>query len=80
MLKRIIDEKLFHPRGVHGFFPANRVGDDIEVYTDESRTEIKTLFHFLRQQPVKNDGSPNRSSGGTRDRPARYASDDRGDD
>jgi 5-methyltetrahydrofolate--homocysteine methyltransferase len=60
MLKLIIDQKLFHPRGIHGFFPANRVGDDIEVYTDETRTEVKTVFHFLRQQVVKKDGTPNR--------------------
>jgi len=61
LLKRIIDEQLFNFSGVYGFFPANRVGDDIEVYTDESRTEVKTTFHFLRQQMIKKDGTPNRS-------------------
>jgi 5-methyltetrahydrofolate--homocysteine methyltransferase len=61
MLKRIIDERLFQLRGVHGFFPANRVGDDIEVYTDESRTERLNSLHFLRQQMIKKDGTPNRS-------------------
>lgn len=61
MLQRIVDQKLFHTRAVHGFFPANRVGDDVEVYTDESRTEVKTVLHFLRQQALKKDGTPNRS-------------------
>ncbi|VGO20303.1 methionine synthase [Pontiella sulfatireligans] len=61
MLKKIIDEKLFSFSGVHGFFPANRVGDDIEVYTDETRTEVKTVLHNLRQQMIKKDGTPNRS-------------------
>ena len=36
-----------------GLFPANRVGDDIEVYTDESRTEVKTVLRGLRQQTDK---------------------------
>ncbi len=61
LLKQIIDDDLFNFSGVYGFFPANRVGDDIEVYTDETRTELKTTFHFLRQQMVKKDGTPNRS-------------------
>ena len=37
LLKRIVAEKLFTARAVYGFFPANSVGDDIELYTDESR-------------------------------------------
>jgi len=61
LLKQIVDKQLFNFSGVYGFFPANRVGDDIEVYTDESRTEVKTTFHFLRQQMIKKDGTPNRS-------------------
>ncbi|MCF7818701.1 MAG: methionine synthase [Kiritimatiellales bacterium] len=60
LLKKIIDEKLFTFSGVHGFFPANRVGDDIEIYTDETRTEVKTVLHNLRQQMVKKDDTPNR--------------------
>ena len=44
---------------VYGFFPANRVGDDVELYTDESRTKVLTTFHFLRQQIEKTDGTPN---------------------
>ena len=52
-------EKLIEPRAVYGFFPANRVGDDVELYTDESRTKVLTTFHFLRQQMEKTDGTPN---------------------
>ena len=40
-------------RGVYGFFPANAVGDDVELYTDESRAQVLTTFHFLRQQMDK---------------------------
>jgi len=53
LLQRIIDEKLLHASGVLGFFPANSVGDDIVVYTDESRTTVKTTFFGLRQQVEK---------------------------
>jgi len=44
---------------VIGLFPANSVGDDIEVYTDDSRGQIATTFHFLRQQMVKPLDRPN---------------------
>ena len=40
LLEKIIGEKLLSPRGVYGLFPANRVGDDVQLYTDESRTEF----------------------------------------
>jgi 5-methyltetrahydrofolate--homocysteine methyltransferase len=59
LLEQIISEKLIEPRGVYGFFPANRIGDDVELYTDESRAQVLTTFHFLRQQIEKPDGSPN---------------------
>ncbi|OOQ60699.1 methionine synthase [Mucilaginibacter pedocola] len=57
LLKRVLDEKLLTANGVIGFWPANSVGDDIEVYTDESRTTVLTTIHTLRQQAekVKND-------------------------
>ncbi|MCW0219234.1 MAG: methionine synthase [Prosthecobacter sp.] len=55
LLDRIIAEKRFLPRGVCGFFPANAVGDDIEVYTDETRSSVRTTFHTLRQQVIKKD-------------------------
>ncbi len=59
MLKQVIDEKWFQPRGVIGFWPANAVGDDIRLFTDESRKdELATLF-TLRQQLSRRDGKPN---------------------
>ncbi len=60
LLEKLVSEKLLELRGVYGFFPANRVGDDVELYTDESRKKVLTTFHFLRQQIQKTDGSPNR--------------------
>ncbi|RZJ00176.1 MAG: methionine synthase [Brevundimonas sp.] len=59
MLKRIIDEKWFTAKGVVGFWPANARGDDIVVWTDESRTEERARFHSLRQQIAKTNGKPN---------------------
>lgn len=47
------------PRGVTGIFPANRIGDDIAVYRDESREEILLYSHHLRQQTQKKDNFPN---------------------
>ena len=46
-------------RAVIGFFPANSVGDDIEVYRDETRSEAVATFHFLRQQMAKREGRAN---------------------
>ena len=59
LLDEIISRKLIQPKAVYGFFPANRVGDDVELYTDESRSKVLTTFHFLRQQIEKGDGTPN---------------------
>ncbi len=59
MLKQIIDEKWLTAKAVYGFYPANRVGDDIEVYTDESRTEVLYRFHHIRQQAEKKRGGAN---------------------
>jgi 5-methyltetrahydrofolate--homocysteine methyltransferase len=50
MLKRIIGEKWLTARAVFGFWPANAIGDDIEVYGDEARTSPIAQFHTLRQQ------------------------------
>ena len=59
MLKKIIDEKWFAPRAVIGFWPANAVGDDIHLFTDESRkSDLATLF-TLRQQLAKREGRAN---------------------
>jgi len=59
MLRQIIDEQWLEARGVIGFFPANSVGDDIEVYTDESRTQVLNTLHHLRQQDKKKSAQPN---------------------
>jgi len=59
MLKRIIDEQWLEARGVIGFFPANGMGDDIEVYTDETRGEVAHVLHNLRQQNSKKGTQPN---------------------
>nr|WP_208023100.1 methionine synthase [Mycobacterium marinum] len=63
MLDTLIREKWLTANGVIGFFPANAVGDDIEVYTDETRTEVLTTLHNLRQQGEHRAGIPNRSLG-----------------
>jgi 5-methyltetrahydrofolate--homocysteine methyltransferase len=59
LLEEIVSKKLLQPRAVYGLFPANSVGDDVELYTDESRAKVLTTFHFLRQQIIKDDGTPN---------------------
>ncbi|TFV51649.1 methionine synthase [Blastococcus sp. TF02A_35] len=62
MLDRIVAERWLRASGVFGLFPANRVdGEDIEVYTDESRTAVRTTLHQLRQQTEGRDGSPRKS-------------------
>ncbi len=61
MLDRIIEEKWLTANGVIGLYPANSVGDDIEIYTDESRTEVAHTLHMLRQQGKHRPGVPNRS-------------------
>ncbi len=59
MLKRIVDERWFNPKAVLGFWPANAVGDDIALYTGESRAEKLATLHTLRQQLAKHDRKPN---------------------
>jgi 5-methyltetrahydrofolate--homocysteine methyltransferase len=61
MLKRIVDERWLKASAVYGLFPANAVGDDIEVYADEGRDGVLTVLHHLRQQTEKPDGRPNQS-------------------
>ena len=53
MLKRLIEGRWLTASGVMGLYPANSVGDDIEIYTDESRTEVAMTWHGLRQQAEK---------------------------
>ncbi len=59
MLKEVIDKKLLTAKAIFGLFPVNAVGDDIEVYTDSKRNEIRTKFVTLRQQSKKKEGIPN---------------------
>ena len=59
MLKRIIDERWFNPKAVLGFWPAQAHGDDIRLYTGESRKEVLASLHTLRQQLLRRDGRPN---------------------
>ena len=59
MLKQIISEKWLTAKGIVGLYPANSVGDDIEIYADESRREVLTTFHNLRQQQQKPEGKAN---------------------
>ncbi|MCX6380568.1 MAG: methionine synthase [Armatimonadetes bacterium] len=59
LLARIVKEKLFTAKGVYSLFPANSKGDDVEVYTDETRKTLLTRFHFLRQQMDKGAGQVN---------------------
>jgi 5-methyltetrahydrofolate--homocysteine methyltransferase len=54
MLRKLLDEKRVQARGVIGFWPANTVDDDvIEVYADESRTDVVERLHHIRQQTTK---------------------------
>jgi len=55
MLDRLSEASLLKPRGVVGIFPANRVGDDIHLYSDERRDEVLCVSHHLRQQTEKTD-------------------------
>ena len=63
MLQKIIDGRWLQANGVMGLFPANRVGDDIVFYTDESRSQVLTTWYGMRQQTEKQavdgpDGRP----------------------
>jgi 5-methyltetrahydrofolate--homocysteine methyltransferase len=50
MLDRLVRDRSLQAHGVYGFLPANSAGDDVVLYTDESRSEERCRFHFLRQQ------------------------------
>ena len=60
MLDRIVEERWLTAKGVVGLFPANAVGDDVEVYLDEQRGEPHAVLHHLRQQGAHRPGVPNR--------------------
>ncbi len=57
----MIAKKLITARGVYGLFPANAVGDDVELYSDKTREKVLQRFHFLRQQSNKEGSEPCRS-------------------
>ena len=59
LLDRIISHKLLTARAAYGFFRANSVGDDIEVYADGDGSAVLTVFHTLRQQTAKAEGEFN---------------------
>ncbi|MGZ8945128.1 MAG: methionine synthase, partial [Methylococcaceae bacterium] len=59
MLKKIINEQWLTARAVVGFFPANSDGDDVIVYTDDTREQPLETLHHLRQQNIKAPGRPN---------------------
>jgi 5-methyltetrahydrofolate--homocysteine methyltransferase len=61
MLDRIVEERWLTARGVYGIFAASGVGDDVEVYTDDTRSEVLTTLHHLRQQGEHRSGVPNRA-------------------
>ncbi|MGH9516484.1 MAG: methionine synthase [Terriglobales bacterium] len=63
LLDVIIERKLITARGVYGLFPANAVGDDVALYTDDKRDKVCERFHFLRQQANKEGSEPCRSLG-----------------
>lgn len=55
MLDDLASSGKLKPRGVYGLFPANRVGDDVEIYSNEFRDELLVTGHHLRQQTEKTD-------------------------
>ncbi len=59
MLKQLIEENWLAANGVVGFWPANSVGDDIEIYTDDTRTKRLATLHTIRQQMARDPGKPN---------------------
>jgi 5-methyltetrahydrofolate--homocysteine methyltransferase len=59
MLKQLIEEKWLKANAVVGFWPANSVGDDIELYTDEGRSKVLATLHTLRQQMARDGDKAN---------------------
>lgn len=58
MLTEAIEKKWFRARGVTGVFPAHSVGDDIQVFADDSKSEVAATFYTLRQQAEKETDEP----------------------
>src|SRR5580698_4368614 len=61
LLDVIIEKNLITARGVYGLFPANAVGDDVELYTNDTREKVVEQFYFLRQQSNREGSEPCRS-------------------
>ncbi len=61
MLDKIISEQWLQTSAVCGLFPANSTGEDIEVYTDDTREQVRAVFRMMRQQTRKRGGQPNKS-------------------
>lgn len=59
MLQQIISNQLLTANAVIGLFPANSKGDDVIVYSDDTRKNTITTFSFLRNQQLKEDNAPN---------------------
>jgi 5-methyltetrahydrofolate--homocysteine methyltransferase len=58
MLDKVLRERWLRARAAIGFFPANAVDEDVEIYTDASRSEVRCRLHHLRQQKSKPAGQP----------------------
>jgi 5-methyltetrahydrofolate--homocysteine methyltransferase len=63
LLERIVNRRELRAHAVYGFWPANSTGDDIEVYADEKRSRVLTVFHTLRQQSEKRADQYNQALG-----------------
>ncbi len=61
LLDKIVEQNLLTARAVYGLFPANAVGDDVELYADASHNRVLSTFHFLRQQAERDGREPCRS-------------------
>ncbi|MGB8099170.1 MAG: methionine synthase, partial [Terracidiphilus sp.] len=61
LLDRIVKDKLLTARAVYGLFPAAAIGDDVELYADDSRAQTIARLHFLRQQADREGSEPCRS-------------------
>ncbi len=61
LLEQLVSRRSLRANGIYGFWPANSVGEDIELYADESRSRVLTTFHTLRQQTEKRAGQFNQA-------------------
>jgi 5-methyltetrahydrofolate--homocysteine methyltransferase len=61
LLDEIVEKEWITAQGIYGLFPANAVGDDVEIYADSSRAKVVDRFHFLRQQTNREGSEPCRS-------------------